>query len=71
MQDTLAVHRCHNQERQRSVVQSLKGFLVRCSRNVDHFEGTGHSFAMFIALNINTIYRKQSIATRLRIPLCT
>ena len=71
MQDTLAVHRCDNQERQRTVVLTFKRFLVRCSCNFDHFEGTGHSFAMFIALNINTINRKQSITMRLRIPLCT
>ena len=43
MQDTLAVHRCNNQERQRSVVLTLKRFLVRCSRNFDRFEGTGHA----------------------------
>ena len=31
MQDTLAFHRCDNQERQRSVVLTLKRFLVRRS----------------------------------------
>ena len=42
MQDTLAVHRCHNQERQRSVVLTFKRFLVRRRCNFDNFEGTEH-----------------------------
>ena len=43
-QDTLAVHRCDNLERQRSMVLPLKRLLVRRSCNFDRFEGTGHDF---------------------------